>query len=736
MTAGKNWNWKGDLMGGASAALAAVPVELVYGLFAVAPLGSVYANHGLRAAVWGCVLGGLLGAVFRCTGGMLTGSRPATGLILGALASSLLHHPDIQSARDPLALIFILLLSCTAFAGAMQWLFGVARVGRALKFVPYPVLAGLLCGVACLMTLSALRPIVGVGNGTPWSNVFGVWHPLSAIVAFVTLAVCVKGPKLTKRIPGVVLALFVGTAVHHALVALFGVGMLGSTSGHIDGLVPELSVLQGLREFGPAMLIDWVPTLAPFALSIAAFASLETMLCLSSIESATHVRANGDRELRVQGLANLLAGSFGATPAVGNLSRVVMNVSTGGRTPVSGLAYAAVMALVALVAGHWVGLVPSAVTAGILLFYANAMVDDGVRRLVRQVMRQRSQFAPEQYRTLLVNVTVVFLVALVAVFGGMMKAVGVGVVAAVVIFVHSSMKPPIRRVYACKNCRSLKVRTPAHMEILEAEGGRIAVIEVDGTLFFGTADRLAVEAERVASEASLIIIDMQRVRDVDPTGARTLLQIARKLRGKKVRVAIAGAPRLIESFLTAMGLSVEIPVTDWHADLDVALECAEDELLAKHGVDDCHATVRLSETALTAGLTPMQVDILSGYMNRRVLASEGRVFGQGDAGESVFVATDSVVDILIPLNDGRQKRVASFAPGIVFGEMALLEGKPRSADAVVKGPSAVLELARYRLDEIMQAHPEIACQVLHNLSVILAGRLRLTTQALRLQAEG
>lgn len=274
-----------------------------------------------------------------------------------------------------------------------------------------------------------------------------------------------------------------------------------------------------------------------------------------------------------------------------------------------------------------------------------------------------------------------------------------------------------------------------HMALLEAEGGRIVVIEIEGALFFGTADRVSVEAERIAAEASFIVIDMRRIRDVDPTGARTLLQIARKLRGKKIRMAIAGANPQIEAFLRAMGLQAEIPSDLWHTDLDEALENAEDELLARHGIDDRHATVSLSETALTTGLTSSQVSILSGYMHQHVMESEGRVFGQGDTGESVYVATDSVVDILIPLSGGRHKRVASFAPGIVFGEMALLEGKPRSADAVVKGKGTVLELARHQLDEIMRTHPDIACQLLHNLSVILAGRLRMTTQELRLQAE-
>ena len=149
-------HWRGDLAGGLNAALVALPIELIYGLFAVAPLGLDWAEHGLRAALWACVLGGLLGALLRTAGGTITGTASITALLLGTLAAQLMQHPQIQAAADPAATAFVLLLVCTAVAGALQWLFGLAGVGRVLKFVPYPVLAGLMCGVATPLTISVV----------------------------------------------------------------------------------------------------------------------------------------------------------------------------------------------------------------------------------------------------------------------------------------------------------------------------------------------------------------------------------------------------------------------------------------------------------------------------------------------------------------------------------------------------------------------------------------------------
>ncbi|MFZ2853063.1 MAG: SulP family inorganic anion transporter [Rhodocyclaceae bacterium] len=728
--------WAGDVAGGATAALTALPVELVYGLFAVAPLGAAYADHGLRAALWGCILGGVLGLLLRSTGGMLTGSRPASALILGTLAAALLQHVEVQAADDPAALVFVLLLLCTALAGLFQLVFGMARVGRALKYAPYPVIAGLMCGVGLLMVLAALRPALGIDYGTPWRDALAAWHPLSIVVTAATLALCFLVPRWSRRVPSTVVALLGGTLLHHALFLLAGAGVLGATSGNVDGLLPAFSVWQAVFARGAGSLLGWLPTLAPYALAIAAFASLETLLCLAAIESATHQRGNGDRELRTQGLTNLLSGVLGGTPSIGNLSRVMVNLSAGGRSAFSGLAYAATLTLVVVLAGSWTGLVPSAATAGILIFYAISMVDDGTRRQLVQLLTQRAQLARAQYRLLLANFGVIVLVALVAVLGDMMKALGVGVAAAMFIFVRMSMKPVVRRVFNAQYHRSLKVRAHEEMQLLEREGSRIAVIEVEGPLFFGTADRVALEIENVAKNAASLILDLKRVSDVDPTGARTLLQAANKLKARQRVLLLSGANQRVEHFLRTMGLEAAVAAEDWYHDLDTALERLEDALLAKHDVNVGHAVVRLSETGLADGLSEAQTNVLEAYLSKRLFESEGTVFCNGDVGNSLFVATGSVVDILLPLQNGSRKRVASFAPGVVFGEMALLEGKTRSADAVVQGPSMVWELKRECLHEIEFKHPEIARTILFNLSRSLAERLRMTTVALRLSAEG
>jgi CRP-like cAMP-binding protein len=158
--------------------------------------------------------------------------------------------------------------------------------------------------------------------------------------------------------------------------------------------------------------------------------------------------------------------------------------------------------------------------------------------------------------------------------------------------------------------------------------------------------------------------------------------------------------------------------------------------LLKLGAHAEQGIVPLAETALAHGLSAAQSQVLESYLYQHQYDSAGLLFAKGDPGSSVLLATGSVVDILIPLGNGRKKRVASFAPGVTFGEMALLEDMPRSADAFVQGPTLIWELSRERLTAIEQDHPDIARQVMLNISRILAQRLRVTTSELRLAIEG
>ena len=184
-------------------------------------------------------------------------------------------------------------------------------------------------------------------------------------------------------------------------------------------------------------------------------------------------------------------------------------------------------------------------------------------------------------------------------------------------------------------------------------------------------------------------------------------------------------------WLLAMGLESAVPPTHWYRSLDAALESHEDRLLRSSGTRAEHHAQSLPDTTLAQGMSAQECRLLLTYLRHRVFAAGDRVFRHGEPGNSLFVTTDCVVDILVPLHNDEPMRVASLAPGVVFGEMALLDNHPRSADAMVKNTGSVWELTRERLTAIEQAHPHIARRIQVNLSLGLAARLRQSTLELR-----
>lgn len=711
--------------------LISVPFEFIYGAIALAPLGAVYSKIGSQAALWSCVLSGVIAFLLRGTPTMISGTRASVAFVLATLVTSLMVQPEIIASRNSAETILVLVFLCTSFAGLIQFLFGLVKLGRVLQFIPYPVMSGLMAGVAVLMVLAGLKPAFGVPGGTSWNDFFNAWHPLSALVMFATLAICLWPPKKLHKIPYLLTALVAGSVLHQLFAMMAGDSNLGGMSTTVDGLLPHYAIWEHAAWKDAPGLLAWLPTLFPFALIIAALGSLDTLLALNVIKSSTHTYPNGDHELRTQGLTNLVTGLLGGSPSVGTAARATVVLGAGARGRLNGLIYAVLMAAMIIFASAVITWIPQSVMAGLLIFFGYLMIDDGTRRLLQQLFFPKEDVRGLQYKRLLVNFGVVMTVALVVVFGDMIKAAGVGVFMAVLLFFMTNIKPVMRRRLTGISHRSLRVRTMEATAMLDREGGQITMLEMEGSLFFGTAERLSSEVQAMSKRTTVLILDLKRVRDIDATGARVVLQIARSAKAQKCDLLLSGAIPMVESVLRSSGMADVVPSHHWFDDSDQAFEAAEDYVLVRSGIKVTHTQLPLGQTMLAHGLSADEVEILAGYLTTRAFPGKSFLFYQGDAGDSFFVAADGVVDIVLLLGNKRQRRLTSFAPGVIFGELALLDSKPRSATASFVGPTNVWELSRANFDRIAIEHPEIANKLLLNLSLSLAERLRTRTREIQ-----
>ncbi len=284
------------------------------------------------------------------------------------------------------------------------------------------------------------------------------------------------------------------------------------------------------------------------------------------------------------------------------------------------------------------------------------------------------------------------------------------------------------------------MRPAAQAELLRAHGARIALIELDGALFFGTAETADQEIERLTHGADTIVIDFHRVNEVDASGARVLLQAADLVQRAGRCLLLAGLPPRDARTRTIRDMDVHERLTDaqFFPDADRALEHAEDRLLALLSPADSVAAgpLPLSHTLLGAGLDADELALLQSLMLARPVARGEAVFRTGEPGDALFVSLQGSIGIWLPGSaddaDGpRNRRMVSYAPGVAFGEIGLLEGRARSADAIAEDDALVLELPRARYEQLAREHPALHAKLLLNLGTLLASRVRALTDELR-----
>jgi CRP-like cAMP-binding protein/anti-anti-sigma regulatory factor len=338
-----------------------------------------------------------------------------------------------------------------------------------------------------------------------------------------------------------------------------------------------------------------------------------------------------------------------------------------------------------------------------------------------------------QRRTLIENYVVMLLVAGTLIVVGLAEGIVVGVIAAMVLFVRSNTRALVRQVMRGNVRRSVKVRGPEATAALDRSGSRIALIELEGNVFFGTSDELADRVRALGTDVDFLILAMRRVTDIDGTGARTLLELASDLGdvGKWLIVADLGPSDARTQTIAAMqgassGELAPAAGLRMEPDIDMALQWAEDQLLDRLGLAQTGlGPLNLRQTVLCSGLPPADIDWLRGQMTEHRYRRGEHLFHAGDPGDALFISTQGEISILLP-GTGK-KRLASFAPGVVIGELALLQNIRRTADAVAESDILVLRLERETFDRIREARPGLWDSLMRNLTVHLSSRLRSVT---------
>jgi anti-anti-sigma regulatory factor len=325
------------------------------------------------------------------------------------------------------------------------------------------------------------------------------------------------------------------------------------------------------------------------------------------------------------------------------------------------------------------------------------------------------------------NAGVIVVVAASVGSGQVVLGTILGVILSAAIFIAQMSRPAIRRVLRVPEALSKRARPRSDMDRLRTLGRAIAIFELEGALFFGNAEDLATGIKSRAQDARFIILDFDDVSDIDISGAAVLSDLVSRARSAGVYILICNVGQRCE----AAAIELRARQAKEFSDRDMALEWAEDRLLA--GEDDYRAAVEvpLEQHELLAGLSPSEVALVAASLRRLEFRPGQIVCSEGEKADSMWMIVSGSVSIRVrSAQHDEMRRIASRTAGTMVGEMALLEGGRRSATIVADDPVIVYELDRRYFTELLATSPAIANRILHNIAVELAGRLRIAAGAL------
>lgn len=733
------WNWKGDLFGGMSSSIIALPLALAFGIVAFAPLGPTYASMGALTCLYGAIFTSFFASLFGGTPTQITGpTGPMSVMIASMIAAQLqMKHLTPSSSPEEIQTILTLVFFAVLLGGLVQVLIGLSGGGKLIKYIPYPVIAGFMNGVALIIFLSQVKPFLGLRSDQSVFDLFsGGATPswISVTVGFSTVLAVVLGPKLLKNVPGALLGLVVGMATY------FVIGFLGRPellqvegNSFIIGNLPAKLPLptMGQRFLGLIPEMDrsvWLSLLAP-AFTLGLLGAIDSLLTSLVADVVTKTRHKSNQELIGQGLGNMIASVFGGLPGAGSTVRTLANIQNGGRTRLSGMICGLTVFVIVMLFANYARYIPYAVLAGILMVTASKMVDTWSFQLVKRKSTWR-------------EMGIVVLVAAVTVLVSLMVAVGLGVLITMILFIRDQVtRSVIKGKFTGAQVRSKKVRTAEELLFLDREGHRILVYQLDGSLFFGTADGLMKDIEKESQQRDFILLDFRLVRDIDLTGIQILRQVNDLLTdsGKILLISYVVPTRdyslnRVAAFLTDIGIVREIGEDRFFPDTDLALEWAENRLLEQEGAlsQKEKRRIDLRKMKTFQYLSNGEMERVANILGFHRYRPNEVIFREGDTGDTMYFISKGTVSIYFNLKEGaHKKRIASFGEGIFFGEMALLEEKPRSATAVADEETELYSLTRADFLRLLDEEPKIASKIQLGIARELSARLRTTSEELK-----
>lgn len=503
-----------DLMAGLIVGIVALPLAIA---FAIA--SGVSPEKGLYTAV-------IAGFIISAMGGSRVQIGGPTGAFI-VIVYGIVQEHGING-----------LIIATFMAGVMLVIMGFARLGTVIKFIPHPLIVGFTSGIALIIFSSQMKDFFGLKMGAVPADFLEKWESYifnfqsinlqAVLIAASTVLIALLWPKVTRKIPGSIIAIVVTTTAVQLLH--LPVETIGSKFGNIPSSLPTPAI--------PELDFSTIKNLVQPAFTIALLGGIESLLSAVVADGMIGGNHKSNMELVAQGTANIFSSIFGGIPATGAIARTATNIKNGGRTPVAGIVHAVTLLLIMLFIGKWAALIPMATLAGILVIVAYNMSEwESFASIVKGPRSDAAVLVTTFLLTVLVDLTV---------------AIEIGMVLAVFLFMRKMIKFSDVSVLAKdfnENDNGKDKEAIVNYDIPD----QIEVFEITGPLFFGAAYKFKDAMKFIERPPKVLIIRMRRVPIIDATGIKTIKEVYKesKHRGTKLILAEVHSEQVMQELKNA-----------------------------------------------------------------------------------------------------------------------------------------------------------------------------------------
>jgi len=703
-----------DIIGGSAASVLTVTFGLSYALLIFTGPLTPYLSYGVAATfIASAVLGAVvaLGSSFPFA---IAAPESSTAAMTGILASSLVEH---MTTRDPstslLAPVLITLGLSAIITGIVLCGFGVTRMGRAIRYVRYPVVGGFLGATGCLIVLGAIRVITGqrlqLAALDQFANILTLSELAAACAMALVLYLTWHRSRTTFGLPAILVG---GIIVAHIAFWLAGIT---STEAQASGWTfqppPAVNIM---LPWSAAEISHYpwyaLPDLIGNLIAVIFVTASSTLFNTTGVEVASHREANLERELNVTGVANILSGAFGGFTGCISVSRSILNLNSGGTSRLSGLTGAAISTIMLAAAPALLGYMPKFVLGGLLLYL-------GADQLHKWIVQSRRRLSFIEYLSLLAIIVII-------VQWGFIAGTLIGVVIGCATFALSASRiDSIKFGFDGSEYRSSLDRARDDQAVLSAHGGKIQGLNLQSYLFFGSANRLYERVKALLArhpECHFLIFDFKLVTGIDSSAAYSFAQIKRTAHDLGIKLVLVHLPAAAEKALRSSEfISSEVNIVP---ELDHALEWCENEIIVQHkGLEREEASLRDWFTEIL-GSERDAMELIHRCQRLEVEAGE-IIVSAGDAADSMHFILDGRVGIMIPTNEGGSTRVRSLGRYTTIGEMGLVSRSPRSATIQAEVASTLYVLTVEKFEAINQDDPALGQKLLTYFVSVMAERL-------------